>query len=103
MSSQYFVGDESNQAPQLPGYTVVNLHASYQINKTYQIYGRVDNVFNNHYATYATFFDTTALPNFNTGNRLHQSGFAQPGAAVRLCRPEGDVLRQSPVTPCACR
>ena len=68
MSSQYFVGDESNQFPQLPGYTVVNLHASYQINKTYQIYGRVDNVFNNHYATYATFFDTTELPNFNTGN-----------------------------------
>ena len=29
---------------------------------------RVDNVFNNHYATYATFFDTTQLPNFNTGN-----------------------------------
>jgi outer membrane receptor protein involved in Fe transport len=68
MSSQYFVGDASNQEPQLPGYTVVNLHASYRINQTYQIYGRVDNVFNNHYATYATFFDTTQLPNFNTGN-----------------------------------
>jgi outer membrane receptor protein involved in Fe transport len=81
MSSQYFVGDASNQEPQLPGYTVVNLHASYQINQTYQIYGRVDNVFNNHYATYATFFDTTALPNFNTGNP-----FTNPDA-LNMARP----------------
>jgi iron complex outermembrane receptor protein len=81
MSSQYFVGDESNQEPQLPGYTVVNLHASYQINQTYQIYGRVDNVFNNHYATYGTFFDTTELPNFNTGN-----AFTNPDA-LNMARP----------------
>src|SRR5207245_9365129 len=39
VSSQYFVGDESNQAARLPGYSVFNLHASYQINKTFQIYG----------------------------------------------------------------
>ena len=43
-SSQYFVGDESNQAPKLPFYTVFNLHASYEINKTFQIYGRIDNI-----------------------------------------------------------
>src|SRR5204862_1925944 len=29
--SQYFVGDESNQAQKLPSYDVFNLHASYQI------------------------------------------------------------------------
>ena len=67
VSSQYFVGDESNQAPRLPSYTVFNVHASYQINKTFQIYGRVDNVFDNRYATYGTFFDTDALPNFANG------------------------------------
>jgi outer membrane receptor protein involved in Fe transport len=67
VSSQYFVGDGSNQAPQLPSYAVFNLHASYQIDKTYQIYGRVDNVFDNRYATYGTFFDTAAVPNFGNG------------------------------------
>jgi outer membrane receptor protein involved in Fe transport len=67
VSSQYFVGDESNQAPKLPGYAVFNLHASYQIDKTFQIYARVDNVFDNRYATYGRFFDTTALPNFANG------------------------------------
>jgi outer membrane receptor protein involved in Fe transport len=66
-SSQYLVGDESNQAPRLPSYAVFNLHASYQINKTFQIYGRADNVLDNRYATYGTFFDTSALPNLANG------------------------------------
>lgn len=37
-SSQYFVGDESNLFPKLPGYAVFNLSASYQIDKTFQVY-----------------------------------------------------------------
>jgi outer membrane receptor protein involved in Fe transport len=67
VSSQYFVGDESNQAPQLPSYAVFNLHASYQITKTFQVYARADNIFDNRYATFGTFFDTSALPNFANG------------------------------------
>lgn len=67
VSGQYFVGDASNQAPKLPGYAVVNLHSSYQIDRTWQIYGRIDNLLNNHYATYGIFFDTTQLPNFAAG------------------------------------
>jgi outer membrane receptor protein involved in Fe transport len=67
ISSQYFVGDESNQAARLPSYAVFNLHASYQINKTFQIYARADNILDNRYATYGTFFDTGAIPNFANG------------------------------------
>jgi outer membrane receptor protein involved in Fe transport len=67
VSSQYLVGDESNQAPKLPSYTVFNVHASYQINKSLQVYGKIDNLFDNRYATYGTFFDTAALPNFANG------------------------------------
>ena len=67
VASQYFAGDESNQAVRLPGYSVFNLHASYQINKTYQIYGRVDNILDNRYSTYGTFFDTGDVPNFANG------------------------------------
>jgi outer membrane receptor protein involved in Fe transport len=67
VGSQYFVGDESNQAARLPGYSVFNVHASYQINKTFQIYGRVDNILDNRYATYGTFFDTGNVPNFANG------------------------------------
>jgi outer membrane receptor protein involved in Fe transport len=67
VSSQYLVGDASNQAPQLPPYAVFNMHASYQLDKTYQLYGRIDNVFDNRYVTYGGFFDTAQLPNFYNG------------------------------------
>lgn len=67
VSSQYFASDGSNQAPQLPSYAVFNAHASYQINKTFQVYGRVDNIFDNRYSTYGTFFDTGAIPNLAAG------------------------------------
>jgi iron complex outermembrane receptor protein len=67
VSSQYLVGDESNQASKLPSYAVFNLHTSYQVTKNLQLYGKVDNVFDNRYASYGTFFDTTAVPNFANG------------------------------------
>ena len=93
--SQYFVGDESNQAQRLPSYAVFNLHASYQIDKTFQIYARADNIFDNRYATYGTFFDTGAVPNFASGG----APFTDP-RSVSPARPrafyaglEGNVLK----------
>lgn len=82
VGSQFFVGDESNQATRLPSYAVFNVHSSYQINKTFQIYGRVDNLFDNRYATYGTFFDTTAVPNFANGG----AAFTDP-RSVSPARP----------------
>jgi outer membrane receptor protein involved in Fe transport len=67
VDSQYFVGDESNQAQRLPSYAIFGLRASYQIDKTFQIYARADNIFDNRYATYGTFFNTGAVPNFANG------------------------------------
>ncbi|TFV80522.1 TonB-dependent receptor [Bradyrhizobium frederickii] len=67
VSSQYLVGDESNQYAKLPSYTVFNLHTSYQVTKNVQLYGRVDNIFDKRYATYGQFFDREALPNFTNG------------------------------------
>jgi outer membrane receptor protein involved in Fe transport len=81
-SSQYYVGDESNQAPKLPGYSVFNLHTSYQITKTVQIYARADNIFNNQYSTYGTFFDTGDVPNFGNGG----NAFTDP-RSVSPARP----------------
>jgi outer membrane receptor protein involved in Fe transport len=82
VSDQYFVGDASNQAQRLPSYAVFNLHASYQINKTFQIYARADNIFDNRYATYGTFFDITAVPNFANGG----AAFTDP-RSVSPARP----------------
>jgi outer membrane receptor protein involved in Fe transport len=82
VGSQYFVGDESNQAQRLASYAVFNLHASYQINKTFQIYARADNIFDNRYATYGTFFDTGAIPNLANGG----AAFTDP-RSVSPARP----------------
>ena len=67
VSSQYYAGDASNQFEKLPGYAVVNADASYQLTKNIQIYARVENILDNRYYTYGTFFDTTQIPNFGAG------------------------------------
>ena len=60
VSRQYYGGDESNQNPQLPGYATADLHTSYKISRHLQIYGLIDNLFNHHYYTFATFFDNSS-------------------------------------------
>ena len=67
VGSQYYAGDGSNQFEQLPAYAVVDADASYQVTANVQVYLRVNNVFDNLYYTYGTFFDTTQIPNFGNG------------------------------------
>lgn len=57
VSSQYFFGDESNQQPQLGGYTRVDLHTSYDVTPRVQIFGLVNNVFDERYGVFGNFFD----------------------------------------------
>ncbi|MBV9252018.1 MAG: TonB-dependent receptor [Acetobacteraceae bacterium] len=63
VGSSYFVGDDANQNPKLPGYWFVNLHASYQLTKEVQIFGLINNAFNQRYALFGTFFDPSDLAN----------------------------------------
>ena len=60
VGSQYYIGDNSNLNPQLPLYWTTNLHASYQVTDNIQVFGLVNNLFNNRNPTYGTFFDTTS-------------------------------------------
>jgi len=61
VSNEYYFGDESNQNKPLPGYHVVNLHASYRIAKNVEVFGSIDNVFNAKYATYGIYSDPTGV------------------------------------------
>ena len=61
VSNEYYFGDESNQNKPLPGYHVVNLHASYQVARNIQVFGSIDNVFNAKYATYGIYSDPTGV------------------------------------------
>jgi iron complex outermembrane recepter protein len=63
VGSSYFVGDDANQNPKLPGYWSVNLHASYQLTKEVQIFGLINNAFNQRVALFGTFFDPSGVSN----------------------------------------
>jgi iron complex outermembrane receptor protein len=62
VGSQFVVGDQANQNPKVPPYAVVNLHGSYQVTKNIEIFGLVQNLFNQHYYTTGTFFDPGSVP-----------------------------------------
>jgi iron complex outermembrane recepter protein len=66
-SSRYYYGDEINKLGPLPGFYLLNLHTSYQINKTVQIYGLIENVTDNRYYTYGTLYPTGSTLNAVTG------------------------------------
>ena len=57
-SDQIFFGDEGNDSKPLGGYGRVDLHTSYDITDHVQVYGLINNLFNNHYAIYGTYFDS---------------------------------------------
>jgi iron complex outermembrane recepter protein len=50
-SGQVIFGNENGAVPQVPGYTVFGLHTSYQYNKQVQLYGYVQNIFDQRYYT----------------------------------------------------
>jgi iron complex outermembrane recepter protein len=80
VGSSYFVGDDGNQNPKLPGYWVANLHASYQLTDHVQLFALINNLFDKRYALYGTYFDTgdvanvAGLPVALTDNRTEVLG-----------------------------
>jgi iron complex outermembrane receptor protein len=65
IGSQYLVGDQANQNPKVPAYWVANLHTSYQATKNIELFALVRNLFDRHYLTYGTFFQTDSFPYLN--------------------------------------
>jgi iron complex outermembrane receptor protein len=65
--SQYLIHDDSNLNPKVPAYWVANLHTSYQVTKNVQLFGLVQNLFNQHYYSAGTFFDTGGYNNSTLG------------------------------------
>lgn len=65
--SQYLIHDDSNANPKVPAYWVVNMHTSYQLTKNVEIFGLVQNLFNQHYFSAGTFFNTGGFNNSTLG------------------------------------
>jgi iron complex outermembrane receptor protein len=78
LGSQFYVGDDANQNEKLPRYWVANLRSSYQLSKQVQLFGLVNNLFNNKYASYGRYFDlggvAKALPVALTDPRMQTPG-----------------------------
>ncbi|HXZ17714.1 MAG TPA: TonB-dependent receptor, partial [Roseiarcus sp.] len=62
-SGQVIIGNENGALPQIPGYAVFGVHTSYQIGKQLQVYGMIQNLFDERYYTAGALFNTGALPN----------------------------------------
>jgi iron complex outermembrane receptor protein len=62
-SGQVMIGNENGALPQVPGYAIFGLHTSYQVGKNFQVYGLIQNLFDQRYYTGGALFDTGALPN----------------------------------------
>jgi iron complex outermembrane recepter protein len=62
-SGQVILGNENGALPQVPGYAVFGLHTSYRIGKQLQIYGLVQNIFDQRYYTAGALYDVTSFPN----------------------------------------
>jgi iron complex outermembrane recepter protein len=60
---QYYVGDDANQNPQLPSYTVVNVHATYTVARDVDIFGSINNLFDRKYSVYGTYFNPDDVAN----------------------------------------
>jgi iron complex outermembrane recepter protein len=65
VGTQWLIHDDNNLNPKVPGFAFVNLHGSYQVTKNIELFGLVNNLFNNHYYAAGTFFDTGGF-NSNT-------------------------------------
>jgi iron complex outermembrane receptor protein len=57
---QYFDGDPSNRNAKLPSTVVVNLRAAWQLDERWQLFGVVDNLFDNRDALYGSYFDPSS-------------------------------------------
>ncbi len=90
VSSFFYVGDESNQLPPIPGYAIVNLHTSYRPFDHFEIFATVNNLFDRKYATWGILSDPTGIngpgipPDGVTNGPGVDKRFLSPGAPIEV-------------------
>ena len=61
LSSAIYFGDESNQNQPLPGYHVIDLHSSLQLNRHFEVFGSINNLLNTKYSTFGIYSDPSGI------------------------------------------
>jgi len=88
VGEQYYVGDDTNRNPKLPFYYRLDLHASYQVTDNIQVFGLINNITDNRYATYGTFYETGTSARRINNTLLNNSTAANPNPqAVTVAQP----------------
>jgi len=64
-SSQYYRGDEANVDKKIAAYKVVNMHARYKLNDSFQFFAKVDNLFDSEYETFGLYGEPDEAPGFD--------------------------------------
>lgn len=77
-SSQYYRGDEANENEKVDGFALLNLRGVYKLNKTVDLFARIDNVFDKEYETFGIYGESDeVLEDAYTGMDDHR--FVGPG------------------------
>lgn len=61
-SGQVLLGDESNRAPLVPGYVLVDLRGGIELVRDVMLFGEVRNLFDRRHATFGTFGEIGSVP-----------------------------------------
>ncbi len=88
VGSQYFVGDDSNLNAKLPMYYRIDAHASYQLTDHFQVFGFINNLTDNRFATTGTYFNTGADTTRVSPTLAANAASANPNAnAITVAQP----------------
>ena len=77
--AQYARGDENNldSNGKIPGYAIMNIDGSHRINKTFEFFGGISNLFDQSYATYGV-LGTNELSGTSTGTAEQFRSYGAP-------------------------
>jgi iron complex outermembrane recepter protein len=84
-SGSFYRGDEFNRNPQLPGYHVVNMHTLYRLDQRFEIFAKVQNLFDERYSTFGLYSNPTGVgapgipPNADSNAPGVDNRFQSPG------------------------
>lgn len=84
VGERFYVGDDSNLNPKLPAYFVANLRTSYQVTKNITLFANINNLFNNKYPLFGTFFEPQGTAKAGLPIALTDQRTLVPGAPFAI-------------------
>lgn len=83
--NKFFRGDEANMTRPITGYWLFNARAEYKLSKQFALFGKLDNIFDNHYHSFGVYGQANEiLPGFNDGRFLSPGSPRAGWIGVRL-------------------